>query len=226
MMMIPFVNLLAQNGGTCNLPKPNKLKVTNITTNQALVSWDKVTNANGYQLEIILVNSTNPSTNTAVFKQNVNDLSFLVTNLLPNQNYNAKVSAICQNNKVSTNSSTEKFQTDIVIISDVVMIAKPTLGEPVTGNVISLDTDLLLKLNASNTNYLLGLHITNPSTGQITLTHYGQSNPYTNVQVVGTIVTVSSSNSSFNFEISRNGSNLEMKNVTKNGISSIDYYRY
>jgi hypothetical protein len=118
-MLLPFVEMNAQSiNNTCNLPKPQKLKVSSITHNQAKATWNSVSNAFGYSIKLYDLKDS------LLLETNSNVPTFTFSNLEAGKDYKLKVAARCKNGNVisvSQNFTMRCFKTDIVIITDVVM---------------------------------------------------------------------------------------------------------
>jgi hypothetical protein len=111
-----------------DLPAPAGLTIKNTTTTTADLSWEAVSGAASYDIEISVTTLANK---TVLSNGNSSTTTFAVTGLTASKSYSAKVTPRCSKTEVSSNSSEVAFSTtalpcDLPAVTNLTTKAFPT----------------------------------------------------------------------------------------------------
>lgn len=111
----------SRNVDICDLPAPNSLVATPVTSTSVNLNWSLVPTALNYNVQIFSIDEADSLT----LVQTLNNVNppLIVNGLTPNVLYEAIVRANCPNGTSSINSSEVRFRLPGILIEDVVMLA-------------------------------------------------------------------------------------------------------
>ena len=139
-LLICLSQLLFQTGcrppcpPTCNLPAPDSLTATQVSSSSVELDWNLVPTAPNYNVKIYAIDEEGGAPTLVQTQNNVNPaltINELTTNIL----YKAEVRPNCKNNVTSNNDSEVYFKlSPPITIEDVVMIEKKSIMKPMSNN--------------------------------------------------------------------------------------------
>ncbi len=115
---------------TCDLPAPDSLTATPVSSSSVNLDWNLVPTAPNYNVKIYAIDEEGGAPTLVQTQNNVNP-TLLINGLTTNILYKAEVRANCENNITSTNYSEVYFRlSGPITIEDVVMIEKESIMNP------------------------------------------------------------------------------------------------